>query len=80
MNPKIIATICPNTVAAAAPAMPIFGKPNSPKIKIGSKIRLITAPVVCVIIVQTVRPVACKSRSKQNCPYSPKLHAVTIHR
>ena len=36
------------TVAAAAPVMPIFGKPNRPKIRIGSKMMLMTAPVVWI--------------------------------
>ena len=33
---------CPKTVAAAAPATPIFGKPRRPKIKIGSKVMITT--------------------------------------
>ena len=45
------ATICPITVATAAPATPIRGTPKYPKIKIGSKIILTTAPVPCVTIV-----------------------------
>ena len=44
-------TDCPNTVASAAPATPILGNPNNPKIKIGSIIRLIIAPTPCVIMV-----------------------------
>ena len=44
-NDKIIATICPATVAIAAPATPIFGAPNSPKISIGSRIIFIIAPI-----------------------------------
>ena len=45
------ATICPVTVAMAAPLIPIFGIPHNPKISIGSRIILITAPVVWEIIV-----------------------------
>ena len=44
-NDKIIATICPATVAIAAPANPIFGAPSSPKISIGSRIIFIIAPI-----------------------------------
>ena len=35
----------PITVAAAAPATPILGIPNMPKIRMGSRMMLITAPV-----------------------------------
>ena len=45
------AAVCPITVATAAPATPIFGNPIRPKIKIGSRMMFITAPVICVIIV-----------------------------
>ena len=41
---NVIATICPETVAIAAPAMPSLGAPKSPKINIGSKIIFIIAP------------------------------------
>ena len=57
------AIICPITVANAAPATPISGSPNRPKIKIGSRIILIMAPSPCVNIVITVLPVACSIRS-----------------
>ena len=36
------------TVAVAAPAAPILGIPNRPKIRIGSRIRLTIAPAPCV--------------------------------
>ena len=38
------ATSWPSTVAKAAPATPSLGKPNKPKIMIGSKIILTSAP------------------------------------
>ena len=60
---RIQAMHCPNTVAAAAPAMPISGNPYFPKIRIGSKMMLITAPTPWEIMVSSVRPVACSSRS-----------------
>ena len=43
-TPNIMAMICPATVAIAAPAIPIAGSPNHQKMKIGSRIMLITAP------------------------------------
>ena len=66
-----MATTCPMTVAAAAPATPIFGKPKSPKIMMGSRIRLMMAPVVWVHMVSRVLPVAWSSRSKVICPKIP---------
>ena len=50
MRARNMATIWPNTVAAAAPWIPIFGTPNRPKIRMGSSIILMMAPVPCVII------------------------------
>lgn len=38
------ATICPTTVAMAAPAMPSSGSPSSPKISSGSRAMLVSAP------------------------------------
>ena len=37
--------ICPVTVAMAAPFTSSLGNPKSPKIKMGSKIKFITAPI-----------------------------------
>ena len=56
--------ICPMTVAMAAPRMPIAGQPSKPKIMIGSRIILATAPMMREIMDSTVSPTACKSR----CP------------
>ena len=50
--------ICPSTVAAAAPATSILGKPKSPKIKMGSKMMLMMAPIPWVTMVYKVLPVA----------------------
>ena len=61
---RTAATIWPNTVAAAAPATPISGKPNRPKIMIGSKMILRMAPVPWVNMVYMVRPVDWSSFSK----------------
>ena len=64
---RIAAHIWPVTVAIAAPATPIFGIPNKPKINIGSRMILIIAPVDCVIIVNIVRPVDWRILSKPIC-------------
>ena len=65
------AMICPATVAMAAPLTSSRGRPNQPKIRIGSSTMLMTAPISCVIIESFVRPVDCSSRSKQNCAKMP---------
>ena len=57
------AMICPITVAMAAPATSKRGKPNNPKIRMGSRMMLIPAPKIWVNMVRTVRPVDCKIRS-----------------
>ena len=51
INATSAPTHCPITVAKAAPVTPILGKPIRPKIRIGSKMMLMTAPVVWVIMV-----------------------------
>ena len=66
------ATTWPSTVAAAAPATPIFGKPKRPKIIIGSKMMLMTAPAAWEIILYTVRPVDCSRRSNVIWKIAPK--------
>ena len=48
----------PMTVANAAPATSILGKGPRPKIRMGSKMMLVTAPTAWAIIDWTVRPVA----------------------
>ena len=58
------ATICPSTVAAAAPATSIRGKGPRPKMSTGSMMMLMTAPTPWVIMEYMVRPVAWSSRSK----------------
>lgn len=55
---------CPMTVAMAAPRMPMAGQPSRPKIIMGSRIMLTTAPMMRETIDSTVSPTACKSR----CP------------
>ena len=65
------ATICPATVAMAAPATSIRGRPNQPKIRMGSSTMLMRAPVSWVHMARKVRPVDCRRRSKQNWPKMP---------
>lgn len=74
------ARICPATVAAAAPAMPILGKPSRPKMRMGSKMMLNTAPIICVTMLQAVLPVLCSRRSKVISQKTPKEQMSTIRR
>ena len=46
MRARNMATIWPNTVAAAAPCIPIFGTPNRPKIRMGSSIILMMLSLI----------------------------------
>ncbi len=55
------------TVAMAAPAGPIAGSPHQPKMKNGSRMILVTAPMIWVHIEYFVRPVDCRKRSAQTC-------------
>ena len=54
----------PQTVATAAPNTSRRGKKPIPKMKKGSRMILMTAPVAWVIIVKKVFPVDCSKRSK----------------
>ena len=60
INVITIADHCPRTVATAAPAIPMQGEPNKPKIKIGSRIIFITAPTICAAIGSAIFPLACR--------------------
>jgi len=55
---KIMAMICPPTVAIAAPATPMAGMPNMPKMRMGSRMMLLTAPTSWKIMGQIILPVA----------------------
>ena len=68
------------TVAMAAPATPICGIPNKPKIMIGSSMMLMIAPVICEAILKIVLPVDCRSRSDMTWNMSPREHIQTIFR
>ncbi len=72
--------IWPATVATAAPATSSRGKPNSPKIRMGSKIRLMTEPVPWMTMAYTVRPVAWTSRSVATDMKIPMLHPAIMVR
>ena len=49
-------------VAMAAPRMPSAGRPNQPKIRMGSSTRLVTAPATSVSMLPKVLPTDCKNR------------------
>ena len=61
------ATICPSTVAVAAPRTPMAGKGPTPNISSGSKMMLKMAPVAWEAMEAKVLPVATSSFSKF-CP------------
>ena len=63
----------PMTVASAAPATSIRGKGPRPKMRMGSKMMLVTAPTAWEIMDWTVRPVAWRMRSSVTAPNSPML-------
>ena len=65
-------------VATAAPVTPIFGAPRSPKIKIGSRMMLVIAPVSWEVILKMVLPVEVRRRSKKTCASSPKEKIMTV--
>ena len=48
--PSTAETIWEKTVAIAAPLMPMAGKPNLPKIRIGSSTMLVTAPTADMVM------------------------------
>lgn len=71
--------ICPVTVAMAAPATPSAGKPNSPKIMMGSSTMLMAAPASWLTIVRFVRPVEARIFSFIVCRNRPMPNTDTIH-
>ena len=68
----------PRIVASAAPATPMRGIPNRPKIRIGSSTMLMTVPTSWLYMVSTVRPVLCSRRSKRICMNRPRQPTVTM--
>lgn len=67
-------------VARAAPRTPISGKPNSPKIMIGSRMMLTTQPSACISMGQTMLPVACSIFSMAICTCWPTQPTSTMNR
>ena len=62
-KPTAAATACAITVAYAAPAIPMAGSPNHPKIMTGSSTIFTTAPASMETMVRFAFPVADKSLS-----------------
>ena len=60
------------TVASAAPAVSMRGRPNQPKMKIGSRIRLVSDAADSVKIKRCDFPLAMTNRSKTHCPIWPR--------
>ena len=69
--PANIPTVCPITVAMAAPSVSSLGTPNRPKIKIGSRIRFVTEAADNVNRNRPERPLAMTKRSNTHCPICP---------
>ena len=61
----------PTTVATAAPITSSRGKPSRPKMRMGSRTMLVTAPRIWVHMDRWVRPVDWSSRSKVNWQNRP---------
>ena len=72
------ATICPATVATAAPAMPISGKTQTPKMSKGSSTMLTAAPAICANMGTFMLPTACKTFVHTLSRKSPKLRTQAI--
>ena len=78
MIPSSMATICPATVATAAPFTPIAGIWNIPKMKIGSRMMFTMAPMPWIIMLYTVFPVDCMILSYVIWINTPKEKIVQI--
>ena len=80
LTAKTQETICPMTVAAAAPFTPMAGQPSRPKIIMGSRMRLVTAPVSIKTMGQIILPVACNIFSTASSIKQPKENTHTTER
>ena len=78
--PHTAPTVCPVTVAIAAPAVPIAGINPIPKIKIGSKIKFVTETEVSVIKNNFDFPLAITKRSNTHCPIYPNENIIHMPR
>ena len=72
------ATICPATVATAAPEIPISGSPSNPKMSSGSSTMFVTAPIICAIIGRRILPSAWWTFVHMLSRNNPKLNTQTI--
>ncbi len=79
-KPSDAPTAWPITVATAAPAVPIAGRPSQPKMNTGSSTMFVTAPAICVHMLSLDRPVDCRRRSTQISRYRKTEPIVTICR
>ena len=79
-SPTTMPTICPMTVARAAPTTSRRGKGPMPKIRTGSRMRLTTAPMPWTIMGPTALPVAWSTRSAANWKHTPREQTVTMVR
>lgn len=60
-----MAVCCPITVATAAPLTPMAGKPNRPKIIMGSRMMLVMAPSAWSSMGKIIEPVDWNTFSMQ---------------
>ena len=80
MIPSVMPAAWPSTVAIAAPAVPMAGRPHQPKMKKGSRMMLVTAPNICVHMESLVSPVDWSSFSMVICMYMKSDPMVTMRR
>ena len=78
--PANIPTVCPMTVAIAAPNVSSLGTPNNPKMKIGSRIRFVTEAADSVNRNRPERPLAMTKRSNTHCPICPIENSIHTER
>ena len=73
-------THCPITVAIAAPRMPRRGKPSRPKIMMGSRMMLVSAPATSDTMLRKVFPTACRKRWHMVSMKVPEQNSMQISR
>lgn len=78
MKTTAAAAACPITVAMPAPAMPISGRPNQPKIRIGSSAMFTIAPRICPYIGVFMSPFAWQTLVHMLSKNRPGASTVTI--
>lgn len=65
-------------VMVAAPAMPISGRPQRPKMRNGSSTMLVSAPRICATVGVFISPRACRTLVQMLSKNSPKLKTHTM--